>query len=506
MSPLSRSLTPAPIRSLAIVGGGTAGWMTAVKLACHLSRQPVEITLIESSDIGAVGVGEATVPAIRTYFKEIGVSDHDVMRASQGTVKLGIQFQGWLKPGAQFFHPFSLFGARVRGVPFHHYWLKLCHLGAPTDLGAYSLSTVMAEQGRFREPTQNPEGDLSVYDWAVHFDAGLYARYLRDYGLRLGVKRIDAKIVDIALRPSDGFIQSVQLESGEHVAADLFIDCSGFRALLINALGVGFEDWTKYLPCDRAAAMPCERQAPLTPFTQSIAQKAGWRWRIPLQHRVGNGYVYCSNYISDDEAITTLIANLEGKTLGEPNLIRFTTGHRKKHWEKNCVAIGLAAGFMEPLESTSIVLVQSAIDQLIELFPDLSFNPALEDEFNRRSALEWERIRDFLILHYWANQRPEEPFWRECRTIHLPERLAHKIRMFKERGVIIRYEWETFLDPSWLAMFAGFDLLPRSYDPMADFFTPAQLSEALERMRQTIASAAATGEPHLDYINRYCRA
>jgi tryptophan 7-halogenase len=494
-----------PVRSVLIVGGGTAGWMTAAKLVCHLARQPVSITVVESSDIGAVGVGEATVPAIRDYFKEIGVGDFDVMRASQATVKLGIEFQDWLRPGEAFFHPFSLYGSPSRGIPFYQYWLKLRQGGDATELGAYSMCTAMAKAGRFREPPAKPRGDLGIYGWALHFDAGLYAQFLRNFAMRLGVKRIDAKIVDVALREPDGFIDSVRLESGDALKADLFIDCSGFRSLLMGkALGVGFEDWTHYLPCDRAAAMPCALAGPLTPYTRSTALKAGWQWRIPLQHRVGNGYVYCSRHISDDEAVATLKERLEGEALGEPNLIRFTTGHREKFRYKNCVALGLSAGFMEPLESTSITLIQTGIEKLVDLFPDLSFGQALEDEFNRRSTAEWERIRDFLILHYWANQRQGEPLWDECRRIALPERLAHKVRLFRERGVLVRYEWEAFLDPSWLSMYAGFGLLPDAYDPMTDFFTNDELNDAFTKMRASIAEAARSGAPHAEYIAQHC--
>lgn len=499
-------MTEAPIRSILIVGGGTAGWMTAMLLARRLEKQPVSITVVESPDIRTVGVGEATVPAIRDYFRAIGVSDFEVMRATQGTIKLGIEFCDWAGPGTSFFHPFGLYGTSSRGIPFHQYWLKRRSEGDRTPLAAYSLCTELATRRHVLPPPESPANELGVFDWAVHFDAGLYAQFLAARATRdHGVVHIDGTINNVTLEPETGHIASVSLSDGRMIAADLFIDCSGFRSLLLGgALGVGYEDWIDLLPCDRAVAMSCERTDALTPFTRSTALQAGWQWRIPLQHRIGTGYVYSSRYISDDEATATLMARLEGQPLSEPNLLRFRTGHRHRFWHRNCVALGLAAGFLEPLESTSISLIQSGIERLLTLFPDRRFDPALADEFNRITALEYARIRDFLVLHYYGNSRPGEPMWDACRALTLPDALAHKLRLFRSRGTMVRYEWESFQHPSWLAMFVGLGILPESYDPLADHFSEQQLDGAMHRMREAIAKAVALSTPHAAFVAEHC--
>jgi len=486
-----------PIRSIVIVGGGTAGWMAAALLVRRLERQPVTITVVESSDIGTVGVGEATVPGIRDFFREIGVTEQEVMAASQGTVKLGIEFVDWKQSGHRFFHPFGLYGMRSRGVAFHQYWLKLQQAGIAVDLEDYCLATAMARAGSFMLPTDKPVHDLLFFDWAVHFDARMFAQFLAKRAIGQGVTRVDATITNVRLDDESGLIAGVDTECGRAIDGDLFIDCSGFRALLIGgALGVPYEDWTNLLPCDRAVAMPCERNGPLSPFTRSTALPAGWQWRIPLQHRVGNGYVYSSRHLSDDEAVHVLRGRLEGEALAEPNLIRFRTGHRREFWRGNCVALGLAAGFMEPLESTSITLIQTGIEKLLALFPDRGFAPALADDYNRATGLEYERIRDFLFLHYWANRRHGEPMWDRCRDTALPERLAHKVRLFQTRGNLVRYEWESFQDPSWLSMYAGFGIEAAAHDPIADYFSNEELESALGRMRESIAKSLALAQPH----------
>lgn len=493
------------IRSIVIVGGGTAGWMSACLLAHRLQRQQIKITVIESSAIGTVGVGEGTVPAIRDFFRDIELDEALVLRETGGTFKLGVDFRDWLRPGHSFFHPFGLYGARSRGVQFHHYWLKLRKAGHDLPLADYSLCIQMAKAGLFMQPPANPANDLGIFDWAMHFDAARLAKLLRTLASKNGVEHIDDRIIGHTLHPETGNIQSIETEGGLSVAGDLFVDCSGFRALLIGqALGVPYISWNDFLPCDRAVAMPSELAGNEAPCTVSTALPAGWQWTIPLQHRAGNGYVYSSAHISDDEAAATLKSRLKGAALGEPNLIRFNAGCRARFWSRNCVAIGLAAGFLEPLESTSITLIQTGVEKLLDLFPDRNFDPALAAEYNRTTTLEYERIRDFLMLHYAGNQRVGEPLWDHCRTMELPEKLAHKIRLFRSRGKLVRYEWETFLDPSWLSMYAGFGMLPDRYDPMADYFTNDELVSALGRMREAINAALKHAKPHRQALAEMC--
>jgi tryptophan halogenase len=495
------------IRKMVIVGGGTAGWMAAASFAHYFANNGLEITVVESSDIGTVGVGEATVPAIRDFFHSLGLDDFEVMRATQGTCKLGIEFKDWSTVGESFIHPFGVFGTPARDVAFHQYWLRLRTLGDTTPYAAYSLAIELCRQNRFTRPHANPASGLSVFDWALHFDAGLFAKLLREYALKRGVRRIDARIVDVNLRAADGFIESVTLEGGARVEGELFIDCSGFRGLLIEgALASGYEDWTHWLPCDRAVAVPCASTGELMPYTRATARAAGWQWRIPLQHRVGNGYVYCSRHVSDDEAAATLVTNLEGERLAEPNFLRFVTGHRRKFWNRNCIALGLAGGFLEPLESTSIQLIETGIEKLRRLFPDRTFEPSLAEEFNRTSTLEYERLRDFLVFHYKATAREDASLWRECRAMSVPETLALKMRLFKKRGFLVRYEWETFHDPSWLALYTGFNYLPEVYDPLADYFGADELRAQFQRMRDNITRAAAQTPPHAEFIARHCAA
>ncbi|WP_298689991.1 tryptophan halogenase family protein [uncultured Sphingomonas sp.] len=491
-----------PIRSVVIVGGGTAGWMTATLMAKRLEGLDVQITLVESSAIRTIGVGEATTPAIRDYFREAGLDEAAVMKASKATIKLGIAFDGWAGEGRRFFHPFGLYGTPSNGVAFHQYWLKMRAGGDLRPIEDYCLATQLAYANRILPPPR-PAPDYAFFDWAVHFDAGLYAQYLHKIATARGVQHVDARVRSVALDPQTGHIASIDTIEAGVIAGDLFVDCSGFRALLLGeALREPFVEWTHLLPCDRAVAIPCAHAADgaFEPYTRSTALAAGWQWRIPLQHRVGNGYVYCSGHISDDEAVATLTKRLEGEALAEPNLIRFRTGHRRHVWSGNCVAIGLAAGFLEPLESTSITLIHSGIERLLQLFPDRDFDPALAMDYNRITTLEYERVRDFLLLHYWGNRREDEPFWRACKTATLPDMLAHKIRMFTTRGRMVRYEWDSFQDPSWLSMFAGLGLLPEKWDPVADFFTSDQIAGAFDRIREKIVDGVAGAMSHRDHV------
>ncbi|WP_438263857.1 tryptophan halogenase family protein [Asticcacaulis machinosus] len=468
--------------------------MTAASLSHQLRHLSLDITLVESSDIGTVGVGEATVPAIRDYFRSIDLDIGEVLQEAKGTIKLGIEFTDWKAAGHSFFHPFGMYGVPAGDVGFHHIWHRLRQLGDKADLSEYNLCTQMALNRRFAKPPVQPRVAFEAYDWAIHFDAGLFAKLLRKKAEANGVSRLDALIETVSVG-GNGHVDHLYLSDGRKLEGDLFIDCSGFRAIVIQkALGTGFEDWTHWLPCDRAVAIPCEASEDLVPYTRARAQSAGWTWRIPLQHRVGNGYVYSSEYLSAEAAEGALRAQLEGQALADANHIRFTTGHAKRIWNGNCIAIGLSAGFLEPLESTSLVLVQNGIEKLIRLFPETGFKPAVIDEYNRSSTLEYERIRDFIILHYWASQRPEA-FWKKFKGMTLPDTLSHKIEVFRASGHLVRYEWESFQDPSWLSMYAGFDIAAYGRDPLADRYDEAQILSIGRQMRSDIAHRVCLAPP-----------
>lgn len=497
------------ISNITIVGGGSAGWMAATALATYLGKGAT-IRLVESEEIGIVGVGEASVPHIRLFNGQwLGIDEAEFVKRTQGTIKLGIQFNDWGRIGDSYIHGFGAIGRSLGPLPFHQFWLKLFLSGRAAPIGDYSPQTVMAPRGKFAPRDHNavPNSPLADIAYAYHFDATLYARYLRELAESRGVQRIEGKVVGVKQRAHDGFVESLTLDSGAVVDGELFIDCSGFRALLIEqTLKTGYLDWTHYLPCDRALAVPSESVDPVTPYTRATARAAGWQWRIPLQHRVGNGYVYSSQHISDDEAAASLLANLDGKALAEPRQLQFTTGMRKKFWNKNVVALGLASGFLEPLESTSIYLAQSGITRLLSLFPKSDFNPLLAERYNRESVTEYERIRDFLVLHYHATERTDTPFWNHCRTMEIPDSLREAIELFRYDGRYFRNGEDFFALPSWVQVMLGQRITPQGYHPIVDDMPEDKLLDYVEGMRTTFMHAVSAMPTHQQWIDRYWKA
>jgi tryptophan 7-halogenase len=495
------------IQDLVIVGGGTAGWMAAAAFS-KVFGHGCRIRLIESDDIGTVGVGEATVPHLKLFNQILGIDEITFVRSVKGTFKLGIQFVDWARLGDSYVHGFGTIGHDYGFLPFHQYWLKQFLAGKAEKVGAYSLNTAAAPLGKFMTSATDvpPLSPLANIAYAYHFDAGLYARFLRGYSEKLGVVRTEGQVVRTELRNQGEFIDAVVLASGERVSGDLFIDCSGFRGLLIEqVLHAGYEDWSHWLPCDRALAVPSEIVGPPPPFTRSTARAAGWQWRIPLQHRVGNGYVYCSSYISDDEATATLLGHLDGGPLADPRLLQFKAGMRKKIWNGNCVALGLASGFLEPLESTSIYLIQSGIARLINLMPDLDFDPIIIERYNSQSRFEYERIRDFLILHYHATERDDSPFWDYCRTMSIPKPLTDTVELFRDSGRFFRNAEEMFAVTSWVQVMLGQHILPRKYHPIVDQLSDQEVTELVDGVKKVVASCVQAMPTHAQFVDRYCK-
>lgn len=495
------------IRDVVIVGGGTAGWMAAAAFSRFLGNGYTRITLIESDEIGTIGVGEATIPPLITFNAMLGINENDFLRATQGTFKAGIEFVDWGRIGQRYFHPFGYHGHEIEGVNFHQLYLRERKRRVLPDISSWSMSAVAAAHGKFARPGQMAAAPLSQLLYAFHFDAGLYARFLRSYAEAGGVRRLEGRIVDSALRSEDGYVEAVTLADGRRIEGDLFIDCSGFRGLLIEqALGTGYEDWTHWLPCDRAVAVPCAYSGQPDPFTRSTARAAGWQWRIPLQHRMGNGFVYASQHISDDEAERELLANLEGAPLAEPRRLSFQTGRRKLAWNRNVVSMGLSSGFVEPLESTSIHMIQSGIAKLIALFPDRRFNPVERDEYNRQMQDMFEDVRDFIVLHYHATTREDSELWRRCRAMEPPESLARKIALWKAKGRIFRDGLELFATTSWVAVMLGQGIVPEDYEPAADALDEEKVAAALEQMRGAYLEVADRLPTHGEFIARTCAA
>ena len=494
-----------PIKKIVIVGGGTAGWMTAAALAKYIRYPGIQIALIESDDIGTVGVGEATIPGIREFNQKLGIDEQSFMRATQATIKLGIEFSNWSAPGERYLHPFGFYGHDLNALPFYQYWLKQRALGDQTPLADYCIPCVAAQQGKFAKPNADPRSVLSTYFYAYHLDAGLYAKFLRQLAEGDDVTRIEGKITQVN-QDKAGNIQSVQLEDRSIVDGELFIDCSGFSALLIEkTLAAGFEDWSKWLPADSAIAVPTERPTGnIRPFTQSIAHHSGWQWRIPLQHRSGNGIVYSSEFIDDQTAQSQLLANLESPVISDPRQLKFKTGMRKAQWLKNCVAIGLSGGFVEPLESTSIHLIQTAIMKLVSLFPDNGLSQTKIDEYNRQMSDQFKQVRDFIILHYKATQRSDSEFWRYCKNMAIPDSLKTRMALFEETGQVQECSKELFVETNWVAVLLGQKVWPKHYHPRADNLAPQQLQQVMLQMRTAMNQAVATMPSHADFIQQYC--
>jgi tryptophan halogenase len=493
-----------PVGNIVIVGGGSAGWMAAAALSSLLSPRQTQITLVESEQIGTVGVGEATIPDILNFNAMLGIPEKEFLKATNGTFKLGIEFANWGRIGESYFHPFGAHGVDMNGLDFHQYYLQLRKNQPSLDIETYSLCAHAAKENRFCLPDPNPKSILSHMRYAYHFDATGYAKFLRSFAEARGVVRREGKVGEVRQDPDTGFITSVSLDSGAVIEGDIFFDCTGFRALLIGqTLGVGFKDWGHWLPCDTAQTVACERTGPLLPYTISTAKQAGWQWRIPTQHRTGNGHIYASAMISDDDAIESLVNDLDGPIRGTPRKISFRTGHRTSFWEKNCISVGLSGGFLEPLESTSLFLIQEAISKFISLFPGRDMPDAVRREYNRQLTKKFEQVRDFIILHYKATQRDDTEFWNYCREMEIPDSLADRIDLFQEAGRVFRYEDELFSRPSWVAVLLGQNILPRTVDPIVGSIDAAQIHHSLTTMKTAMAGAASKMPTHEAFLKNY---
>lgn len=481
-----------------IAGGGTAGWIAAAALA-HQMGEILDITLVESQEIGTIGVGEATIPPMRTFHRLLGINEQEFMRATNATFKLGIQFENWEKIGGKYFHSFGITGKQTIVTDFIHFWLRGRELGIAQEFGDYCLEFKAALKNRFSINEQ------AKVNYAFHLDAGRYASFLRERAEARGVKRVEGKIAQVKQNPESGFITSLKMESGQDIPGDLFLDCTGMRGILIEqTLQTGFEEWGHWLPCDSAIAIQTESTGPAVPYTKSIAHHAGWRWQIPLQHRVGNGIVFSSQYLSKDEALNMLLSSVDGKVLTEPNVIKFKTGRRKKSWNKNCIAMGLASGFLEPLESTSIHMIMTAVTRLLLLFPHGEIKQSIVDEYNSQAESEFIRIRDFIILHYKATERDDSPFWRYCKDMEIPHDLMHRINLFKDFGRSNQVEGELFRLDSWTQVMLGQGIIPASYHPIVDLMPERDLQLFLNSIATDVDKNIAMMSTHQDFLKKYC--
>ncbi len=487
------------VKNVVIVGGGTAGWMAAASLSKLLGKS-IAVTLIESDEISTVGVGEATVPPLILLNRYLDINEQEFLTFVKGSIKLGISFENWKNVNENYFHMFGTPGKDTWAASFQHFWLRGKELGVNNPLGDYSLEHKAAEHNKF---AHMPNSSLN---YAYHLDAGFYAKFLRNIAEKAGATRIEGKIVNVAL-DEDEYIKSIELASGQIIEGDLFIDCSGFRGLLIEqTLHTGYEDWSHWLPCDSAVAVQTESVRDPVPYTRSIAHAAGWQWQIPLQHRVGNGLVYCSRYISDDDAKKLLLENIDGRLITEPKVIKYRTGQRLKHWNKNCVALGLASGFIEPLESTSIHLIQRGITRLIQMFPHSGIRACDVNEYNEQMKVEILNVRDFIILHYHLTERNDSPFWEYCRSMDIPESLEYRMRMFRETGKVFVKSYELFSESSWLQVMVGQGLIPENYHPVANEIPADSLVKFLADIRAQVNQNLQKMPLHKDYLDFYCKA
>ncbi|MEJ0087003.1 MAG: tryptophan halogenase family protein [Pseudomonadota bacterium] len=489
-----------PVRRIVIAGGGTAGWMVAAAISKTLGKL-LDIKLIESDEIGTVGVGEATIPTLLLYNRLLEINEQEFMAATQATFKLGIGFENWRDLGRNYVHSFGITGKDHWTAGFQHFWLKGRARNLASDYGDYCLELRASLESKFAHLPRNG------MNYAFHLDAGLYAKFLRKFAEGFGVKRIEGKIAEVKTDEQSGFIHSLKLDNGDVIEGDLFIDCTGFRGLLIgNALHVGYEDWSHYLFCDSAVALQTESVGPALPYTRSIARDAGWQWRIPLQHRVGNGMVFCSRYLGDEQAKQALLANIEGKVLTEPRVIKFRPGQRRQTWKRNCVAIGLSSGFIEPLESTSIHLIQRCTLRLLQMFPRDGIRQSDIDEFNQQTNDEIEHIRDFIVLHYHVTNRQDTPFWRACRAMDIPGSLRHRIELFRETGRVFRVPNELFAENSWIQVMLGQGIEPQQHHPVADLMGDEELSGFLNGIKSQVDRTVAQLPSHQAYVEQYCKA
>ena len=503
------------IKSIIIVGGGSAGWMTAAALSKVLGCQNYDIKVIESEAIGTVSVGEATIPQIRNFNSMLGLDENDFLKHTHGTFKLGIEFVDWKEKNHAYMHPFGPYGTNMNGVHFHHFWLKnsdrksykgiLQKEKYQDDLLEYCLEGYAAKLNKFSRPLNVPNTPLSTINYAFHFDANLYAKYLRRFAEERGVNRIEGRVDKVNTSEKNGFIESVQLQNGDSISGELFIDCTGFKGLLIEqTLHSGFDDWSHWLPCNSAVAQASESIDEIKPYTISRAHESGWQWQIPLQSRIGNGHVYSDAHLSQDEAISNLQNNMPSKPIGEPRHLKWCNGKRKSPWVKNCIAIGLSAGFLEPLESTGLQLIQASIDRLLSLFPNKYFHQADIDAFNRYAATEIEQIRDFIILHYKQTERTDSPFWKYCQNMEIPSSLQRKLDLYSSSGRIIRENSELFSEISWLSVLNGQGIVPKSYHPLVDNASAEQIDGQLNKMKDIVKQCAVNLPNHRDYILKNC--